>query len=102
LGRGVNRITIYGCYALSRLLLMNFCIPVSSHAILAPAGTPPNVVARFIVEAKRALQVPEVEDKLATLAIEAGGTTAEELTVTLNDEMKQIRLRVKPGVPRPE
>jgi tripartite-type tricarboxylate transporter receptor subunit TctC len=60
------------------------------------------VVARIDAEAKRALQVPEVKDKLATLAIEAGGTTLEELTVTLNDEMERIRLLVKLGALRPE
>jgi tripartite-type tricarboxylate transporter receptor subunit TctC len=81
---------------------MNFCIPVSWYAIFAPVGTLRDVVARFIAEAKRALQIPEVKDKLATLAIEAGGTTAEELTVTLNDEMERIRLLVKPGAQRPE
>jgi len=81
---------------------MNFCIPVSRCAIFAPAGTPRDVVARISAEAKRALQVREVKDKLATPAIDAGGTTPEELTVTLNDEMERMRLPVKPGAPRPE
>jgi tripartite-type tricarboxylate transporter receptor subunit TctC len=76
--------------------------PVSWYAIFAPAGSPRDVVARIDAEAKRALQVPEVKDKLATLAIEAGGTTPEELTITLNDEMERIRLLVKLGALRPE
>lgn len=82
--------------------MMNFCIPVSWYAIFAPAGMPRDVVARINAEAKRALQVPEVKDKLATLAIEADGTTPEELTVTLNDEMERIRLLVKLGTLKPE
>ncbi len=98
----MNRIIIYGRYNLSRLLLMNFCTPVSWYSIFAPAGTPRDGVARINAEAKRALQVRGVKGKLATLAIEAGGTTPEELTVTLNDEMKRIRLPVKLAALRPE
>jgi tripartite-type tricarboxylate transporter receptor subunit TctC len=60
------------------------------------------VVARIDAEANRALKVPEVKDKLITLAIESRGTTAEELTTTLNDEMERIRLLVKLGALRPE
>ena len=54
----MNRIIIYGRNDLSRLLLMmmNFCIPVSWYAIFAPAGTPGDVMARIIAEAKRALR----------------------------------------------
>lgn len=54
----MNRINIYHCYDLSRLLLMMmiFCIPVSWYAIFAPAGTPRDVVARINAEAKRALR----------------------------------------------
>ena len=43
-----------------------------------------------------------MKDKLATLAIEAGGTTPEKLTVTLNDELERIRLLVKLGALKPE
>jgi len=54
----MNRITIHGCYDLSRLLvmMMKFCIPVSWYAIFAPACTPGDVMARIIAEAKRALR----------------------------------------------
>ncbi len=81
---------------------MNFRISVFWHAIIAPAGTLRDVAARIIAEAKRALQLPEAKDKLATLAIDAGGTTPAALTVTLNDEMKRIRLLVKLAALRPE
>jgi tripartite-type tricarboxylate transporter receptor subunit TctC len=81
---------------------MSFCIPVSWYAIFTPAGTPRDAAARINAEAKRALQVPEVKDKLASPTIEADGTTPEKLTVTLNDEMERIRLLVKLGALKPE
>ena len=43
-----------------------------------------------------------MKDKLATLATKAGGTTAEEPTVTLNDELERIRLLVTLGALKPE
>jgi hypothetical protein len=52
----MNRIIIYGCYDLSRLLMMNFCIPVSRYAIFAAAGIPRDMVARIVAEASHALR----------------------------------------------
>ncbi len=74
----------------------------SWYAILAPAGTPHNIVATVSAEAKRALQLQDVRDKLAAMSIEAGGTTPEQLTAYLNDEMEQIRMMVKIGALKPE
>jgi tripartite-type tricarboxylate transporter receptor subunit TctC len=37
-------------------MMMNFCIPVFWYAILAPAGTPRDGVARINSEVKRALR----------------------------------------------
>ena len=74
----------------------------SWYAILAPAGTPRDMVQRVSLEAKRAMQFQDVRDKLATMAIEAGGTTPEELSTYLSDEMERIRLLVKIGALKPE
>lgn len=82
--------------------MMNFlhsCFPVRH---LCARRHPRDVVARIDAEANRALQVPEVKDKPATLAIESGGTTPEELTTRLNDEIERIRLLVMLGALRPE
>jgi tripartite-type tricarboxylate transporter receptor subunit TctC len=74
----------------------------SWYAILAPAGTPRDVVARVSLEAKRAMQFQDVKEKLATMAIEPGGTTPEELSAYLSEEMERIRLLVKIGALKPE
>ena len=74
----------------------------SWYAILAPAGTPREAVMRLSGEAKRALQFADVKEKLATLAIEPGGTTPEELSTYMNDEMERIRVLVKIGALKAE
>ena len=74
----------------------------SWYAILAPLGTPRERVARLAAEAKRALGYDDVKQKLATLAIEPAGTSAEEVSRVLKDEMERIRLLVKLGALKPE
>jgi tripartite-type tricarboxylate transporter receptor subunit TctC len=74
----------------------------SWYAILAPAGTPRDIVGRVSSEAARAMQFQDVKEKLATMAIEPGGTTPEEASRYLNDEMERIRLLVKIGALKPE
>lgn len=74
----------------------------SWYAILAPAGTPREFVARVSTEAARAMQFQDVKDKLATMAIEPGGTTPEETSRYLSEEMERIRLLVKIGALKPE
>jgi tripartite-type tricarboxylate transporter receptor subunit TctC len=74
----------------------------SWYAILAPAGTPQNIVAKVSTEAKRALQFQDVRDKLAGMSIEAGGTTPEQLSAYLNDEMERTRMMVKIGALKTE
>jgi hypothetical protein len=75
------------------------CFPVRH--LCARRGAP-RCGVRIEVEANRELLVPEVTDNLAMLATEACGTTPEELTTVLNDEMEQIRLLAKLGALRPE
>ena len=48
-------------------------------AVMAPAGTPKEIVARLSAEIAKALTDPEVQDKLLAQGLTARGTTAEEL-----------------------
>ena len=69
----------------------------SWYAILAPAGTPREAVNRIYAEAKKAAQLPDTKEKFAAMAIEAAGTTPEETSTYLSEEMERIRLLVKIG-----
>jgi tripartite-type tricarboxylate transporter receptor subunit TctC len=48
-------------------------------AVVAPAGTPKDIVVRLNAEISRALAVPDVREKLTPQGITVGGTSQEEL-----------------------
>ncbi len=54
--------------------------------LLAPAGTPANVVQRLNMESARALRSPDVQARLAELAAEATPTTPSDYLAALHQE----------------
>ncbi|MFI4930816.1 MAG: Bug family tripartite tricarboxylate transporter substrate binding protein [Burkholderiales bacterium] len=48
-------------------------------AMFAPAGTPPEIVARLNAEMKRVFELPDVQDKLKMLGLETWLSTPDEL-----------------------
>jgi tripartite-type tricarboxylate transporter receptor subunit TctC len=48
-------------------------------AVFAPAGTPPEIVARLNGELKRVFSLPDVQDKLKTIGLEPWLSTPDEL-----------------------
>lgn len=55
-------------------------------ALVAPPGTPANVVARLRIETEKVLKSPEIVGKLQDLGFEATTSTPEELTRMIRDE----------------
>jgi tripartite-type tricarboxylate transporter receptor subunit TctC len=58
-------------------------------AIMAPAGTPKPIIDRMNKEIVAILKEPETEQKLATSYMEAIGSTPEDLTAWMNEELKR-------------
>jgi tripartite-type tricarboxylate transporter receptor subunit TctC len=58
--------------------------------VLAPAGTPPEIIARLTAETHAALRAPEVADKLKLMAAEPRITTAEEFGTFIASEYRRI------------
>jgi tripartite-type tricarboxylate transporter receptor subunit TctC len=58
----------------------------SWNGIIAPTGTPPDVVARLNTEINRVLQSPDIQRTLATDGSEARGGTAAEFNQFIRDE----------------
>jgi len=54
--------------------------------LMAPAGTPPEITARLNAEAHKALQAPEVREKLASLGFEIQASTPQEFSSLLRAE----------------
>ena len=62
-------------------------------AILAPAGTPRDIVARLNAEVLKAVGDPEVRRKLEELGFAVRGSSPEELRVADSRTVRQIRAR---------
>ena len=71
-------------------------------AFMAPAGTPPDIVARLNAEAARALQAADVREKLAGLGFETQSSTPAELAAFLRRESDKWSKVVKASGARAE
>ena len=71
-------------------------------AVMAPAGTPPDVIARLNAEAARALQAADVREKLAGLGFETQSSTPAELAAFLRRESDKWSKVVKASGARAE
>jgi tripartite-type tricarboxylate transporter receptor subunit TctC len=63
---------------------------VQASGMFAPARTPPAIVSRLNQEIVRALNEPGVKDKLASLGVEAVGSTPEEFAAHIKSEMARM------------
>ena len=80
----------------------DFEITGSWHGWLAPAKTPPAVIARIHAEAKKALQVPRVRDFLVAGGYEPDGSTPEEFRKFLKKESARYAEAVRAAGIKPE
>ncbi|MGE0098115.1 MAG: Bug family tripartite tricarboxylate transporter substrate binding protein [Hydrogenophaga sp.] len=63
--------------------------------LLAPAGTPPDVVSRLQQESAKALGLPAVKERLLAQGAIPGGNTPQEFTRLINDEIVKWAAVVK-------
>lgn len=59
------------------------------YALLAPKGTPPEIVARLTEHAAAAMKAPDIVEKLTSAGTEPRGTSAAELARFMDHEIKQ-------------
>ena len=57
------------------------------YGLLAPAGTPPEIIQRIHAEAVKALKAPDVKEKLATDGAEPVGSTPAEFAAHIKNEL---------------
>ncbi len=65
------------------------------YGMLAPAKTPPHIIARYNTEFVKAMKSPDILDKMAGLGVEAKGTSVEEFTAYIRAETEKMRVAVK-------
>jgi tripartite-type tricarboxylate transporter receptor subunit TctC len=59
---------------------------VSWYALMAPAGTPTEVIGRIHSDVVKALQLPEVKDRLAGMGADPSGESPAELAARIKSE----------------
>ena len=57
------------------------------YGMLAPARTPPDIIARLNAELRTVLAMPEVRDQLMKQGIEPATSTADEFAALIRDEL---------------
>lgn len=62
---------------------------VPFYAVLAPAGTPREIVRRLNQEFVKALQSPDIKSRLASYGLETVGSTPEDLEMVINTEISK-------------
>jgi tripartite-type tricarboxylate transporter receptor subunit TctC len=72
------------------------------YGLYAPAGTPPDIVARLNREAVRALESPDMKQRGAAMGIDPWPGTAEQLDQLTRSEMARYGLIVKGAGIKPE
>lgn len=65
------------------------------YGMFAPAGTPPALVARLNREVVRALQAPDLRDRLAGIGVDAWPGSPEDLRQLLRDDLERYGAVVK-------
>lgn len=56
------------------------------HGLLAPAGTPKEIIARLHEEAARILRLPDIKERMVENGVESVGNTPQEFAAYINSE----------------
>jgi tripartite-type tricarboxylate transporter receptor subunit TctC len=71
-------------------------------ALLAPAGTPPAVVARLNAEMKKALADPQVVERLASAGLVPNGGSPDQMAASVKSDLPRFQSLVKSIGIKPE
>ena len=65
------------------------------HGLFAPAGTPPEIVARLNAEAVKVLAMPKVKERISALGAEPASSSSAELSKRLASDIERLGPIVK-------
>jgi tripartite-type tricarboxylate transporter receptor subunit TctC len=71
-------------------------------ALLAPAGTPPAIVARLNAEMKKALADPQVVERLASAGLVPNGGSPDQMAASVKSDLPRFQALVKSIGIKPE
>ena len=75
---------------------------VSWYALMAPSGTPNDIVTKLQHEVTRIVQLPEIREKLAGLGAEPVGNTSAELAAMIRSESARYAALVQKAGIKPD
>ncbi|HZN22871.1 MAG TPA: tripartite tricarboxylate transporter substrate-binding protein [Burkholderiales bacterium] len=70
--------------------LPEFKRPETSHALLAPAGTPRAIVSQLNKEVTRIIELPDVKERLQAISFVTTPTTSDDCASTLRTQMETL------------
>jgi tripartite-type tricarboxylate transporter receptor subunit TctC len=68
---------------------------LSWYALMAPAGTPPEIIGKLAEESARALRAPDVQERLQGLGADPVGNKPSELAAMIKEESERWRKFVR-------
>jgi tripartite-type tricarboxylate transporter receptor subunit TctC len=98
---GQNRMAALPEVPAAREVLPGFEV-VNWYGMSVRAGTPPGIMAQLHAELVRALRLPEVQERAATLGLDLVGSTPEEFGALQRAEMEKWGEVIRRGGVRPE
>jgi tripartite-type tricarboxylate transporter receptor subunit TctC len=66
------------------------------HGVLAPGGTPPQIIGRLNADINKIVAMPEVRERIANLGAEAVGSTPAQMAQHVSAEIAKWRKVLKP------
>jgi tripartite-type tricarboxylate transporter receptor subunit TctC len=72
------------------------------YGLLAPAKTPPAILAKLNAEVVKVLNAPAIKERMAGLGIEALGSSQQDFAVYIRTQLEKMREAVKLSGARPE
>lgn len=72
------------------------------YGLVAPAKTPPHIIAKLNAEVVKALKTPEFQERLSALGAEPIGTSAQELGTFTREQIAKMGKAVKQSGARPD
>jgi len=71
-------------------------------AVLAPRGTPPEIISRLNTDLAKVMKLPEVQERFASLGIATAHSTPQAVTETIRRETPQMAAILKAAGVEPE
>jgi tripartite-type tricarboxylate transporter receptor subunit TctC len=65
--------------------------------LFAPAGTPPAIVKKLEAEVRRIVRLPDIQERMRTLAVEPAGNTSEEFARAIAADIERWTAVAKAG-----